>query len=131
MVQNTIDLLNNDASIPFIARYRKEQTGNLDEVQIEKIRDLLKHYQELEKRKEAVIKAIEAQDSLTTQLRESINKVTTLTELEDLYLPYKKKRKTKAEAAREAGLEPLAKIILAQKDNRIKTIAEKYLNERY
>jgi protein Tex len=129
MVQNTVDLLSNDATIPFIARYRKEQTGNLDEVQIEKIRDLLKNYQELEKRKEAVLKAIEAQDSLTTQLKESINKVTTLTELEDLYLPYKKKRKTKAEAAREAGLEPLAKIILAQKESRIKSIAEKYLNE--
>ena len=129
MVQNTIDLLDNDATIPFIARYRKEQTGNLDEVQIEKIRDLLKHYKELAKRKEAVIKAIEAQDSLTARLRERINKAITLIELEDLYMPFKKKRKTKAEAAREAGLEPLAKIILEQKETQIKTVAKKFLND--
>ena len=127
-IQNTVDLLSADATIPFIARYRKELTGNLDEVEIEKISTLLHSYQDLEKRKLSVLKAIEEQDALTADLKNKILSSKDLIALEDLYLPYKKKRKTKADAAREAGLEPLAKILMAQQDSNIKASSKRFLN---
>ncbi|HFS66938.1 MAG TPA: RNA-binding transcriptional accessory protein, partial [Flavobacteriia bacterium] len=121
-------LLNEDCTIPFIARYRKEMTGNLDEVQIGTIAKLLKELLALSKRKEAILKALEEQSVLTDILKEKINKANTLQEVEDLYLPYKKKRKTKAETARKNGLEPLAKIIMSQNKQDIDSVASQYLN---
>ncbi|WP_286760537.1 Tex family protein [Salegentibacter sp. UBA1130] len=128
-IQNTIALLEADATIPFISRYRKEATGNLDEVAVEKIALLLNSFNELEKRKAAVLKAIKTQNELTEALAEKINKANTLTEVEDLYLPFKKKRKTKADAAREAGLEPLAKILMAQNAANIDLSVKQFLSE--
>lgn len=127
-IQNTLKLLADDATIPFIARYRKEQTGNLDEVQIGEIADLVKSFQELEKRKATIRKALEEQETLTPELDRKIETETSLTLLEDLYLPYKKKRKTKADTAREAGLEPLAKIIMAQNSTDPGQNAGRFLN---
>ena len=129
-IQNTISLLEADATIPFISRYRKEATGNLDEVAVEKIALLLNSFNELEKRKAAVLKAIKTQNELTEALAEKINKANTLTEVEDLYLPFKKKRKTKADAAREAGLEPLAKILMAQNTANIDLSVQQFLSEK-
>lgn len=122
-VHNTLTLLQEDATIPFISRYRKEMTGNLDEVQIGDISKLKTEFEELEKRKAAVIKAIGEQDALSPELEERILSASDLPELEDLYLPYKKKRKTKADAAREAGLEPLAKMLMAQNSSDFKAAA--------
>jgi len=126
-VKNTITLLNEDCTIPFISRYRKEATGNLDEVQIG---DIVKHkalFEALEKRKAAILKALEEQAILTDELKQKIEKTRDLVTLEDLYLPYKKKRKTKAETARKNGLEPLAKIIMSQNANDLESIAFKYI----
>ncbi|WP_051935731.1 Tex family protein [Salegentibacter sp. Hel_I_6] len=128
-IQNTIALLEADATIPFISRYRKEATGNLDEVAVEKIAQLLATFNDLEKRKTAVLKSIKEQEALSDILAEKIEKATTLTEVEDLYLPYKKKRKTKADAAREAGLEPLAKILMAQNASNINQTVNQFLSE--
>lgn len=113
-VKKTIDLLNDGATVPFIARYRKESTGSLDEVQITEIKNLLTRFNELEKRKAAVCAAIDEQGKLSDDLKSKINACKSLTELEDLYLPFKQKRKTKASIARENGLEPLALYILEQ-----------------
>ncbi|PRX51933.1 Tex family protein [Salegentibacter salegens] len=129
-IQNTIALLEADATIPFISRYRKEATGNLDEVAVEKIALLLNSFNELEKRKTAVLKAIKTQNELTEALAEKIDKATTLTEVEDLYLPFKKKRKTKADVAREASLEPLAKILMAQNTPNIDLSVKQFLSEK-
>jgi len=129
-IQNTIALLEADATIPFISRYRKEATGNLDEVAVEKIAQLLATFNDLEKRKTAVLKSIKEQEALTDILAEKIDKATTLTEVEDLYLPYKKKRKTKADAAREVGLEPLAKILMAQNASNINQTVNQFLSEK-
>ena len=109
-------LLDSDATVPFIARYRKEATGSLDEVAITAIRDRLQQLRELDKRRETVLKSVEEQGKLTDELKGKLLAAATLTELEDLYLPYKPKRRTRAQAAREKGLEPLAELILAQKD---------------
>ncbi|WP_026811531.1 Tex family protein [Arenibacter latericius] len=128
-VKNTVELLNEDCTVPFISRYRKERTGNLDEVQIGNIVQYKVQYDALEKRKEAILKSIEEQDALTTELKEKITNSQDLTTLEDLYLPFKKKRKTKAETAKKNGLEPLAKSILAQKSDEIDFEASKYLSE--
>ena len=128
-VKNTIELLQNDATIPFIARYRKEATGNLDEVEIEQISDLLKLFSELEKRKKSILSAIEEQGALTSALKLKIEEAISMVVLEDLYLPFKKKRRTKAEAAREAGLEPLAKILLAQNGDDLKIFGKRFLNK--
>jgi len=127
-IQNTIELLNEDCTIPFISRYRKEKTGNLDEVQIADIVKYKTQFEDLEKRKTAVLKVLKEQDVLTNELEQKINLAKDLTTLEDLYLPYKKKRKTKAESARNQGLEPLAKIIMSQNANDIRSIAIKYIN---
>ncbi len=127
-IQNTIALLKEDCTIPFISRYRKERTGNLDEVEIGDIMKYKEQFEALEKRKLTIVKALEEQEVLTDELHQKILGSTNLTTLEDLYLPYKKKRKTKAETARKNGLEPLAKIIMSQNATDIESIAIKYLN---
>ncbi|WP_196895624.1 Tex family protein [Aureivirga marina] len=128
-IENTIALLNDDCTVPFIARYRKEMTGNLDEVEIASIVKWKKQFEEIEKRKKTILKAIEEQGSLTSEIEEKIAKTYDLTILEDIYLPFKKKRKTKASVAKEKGLEPLAKIMASQKATDIESIAFKYLND--
>jgi protein Tex len=115
-VINTAALLDSGATVPFIARYRKELTGSLDEVAITDIRDRLKQLRELDKRRDAILKSIEEQGLLTDQLRIQLMEALTVTELEDLYLPYKPKKRTRATIAREKGLEPLAKIIMAKRE---------------
>lgn len=127
-IEATIQLLSEDCTIPFISRYRKDQTGNLDEVQIEAISKLNKQFEEIVKRKESILKAIEEQNALTPELKSKIENSFDLQELEDLYLPYKKKKKTKADVARENGLEPLAKIIMSQKNDDLEFLASNYLN---
>ena len=127
-IEATIKLLSEDCTIPFISRYRKDQTGNLDEVQIESISKLNKQYDEIVKRKESILKSIEEQNALSPELKSKIENSFDLQELEDLYLPYKKKKKTKADVARENGLEPLAKIIMSQKNDDLEFLASNYLN---
>jgi len=127
-IENTVQLLNEDCTIPFISRYRKERTGNLDEVQIGDIVKFKSQFEEIEKRKITILKALEEQEVLTNELQQKIDKCFDLIELEDIYLPYKKKRKTKAETARKNGLEPLAKIIMSQRATDIESIAVNYLN---
>lgn len=129
-IENTLQLLNEDCTIPFISRYRKDKTGNLDEVVIEQIAKLSKEFETIVKRKEAILKSIQEQDSLTPELEKKIQQSYDLNDLEDLYLPYKKKKKTKADVAREKGLEPLAKIIMAQNNDDIDFVASKYLNDK-
>lgn len=128
-IQNTIDLLNQECSIPFISRYRKELTGNLDEVQIGDISNLKKEFETLEARKLSILKSIAEQEQLTDQLKQQIENCEELAVLEDLYLPYKKSRKTKADTARENGLEPLAKIIMAQNATNLEGIADRYISK--
>lgn len=127
-IKNTLNLFEDGCTIPFIARYRKEMTGNLDETEIEGISKYLKEYKELEKRRASIIKTLEEQEVLTAELRDRLDKATTLIALEDLYLPYKKSRKTKADKAREKGLEPLAKILMAQNSNDPEAQAERFIN---
>ncbi|HRB73032.1 MAG TPA: Tex-like N-terminal domain-containing protein, partial [Flavobacterium sp.] len=129
-IESTLQLLAEDCTIPFIARYRKDKTGNLDEVVIEQIAKLDAAFEAIIKRKEAILKSIEEQEALTPELEQKISNSFDLNELEDFYLPYKKKRKTKADVARENGLEPLAKIIMAQNADDLDYIASKYLNDK-
>ena len=128
-VEAVLELLETGATIPFIARYRKEATGSLDEVQIGDIQDLWKKILELDKRRESILQNIEEQGKLTPELRKAIEGALTMTELEDLYLPYRPKRKTRATMAIEKGLEPLAKRIFAQKDKEVESLAATFLNE--
>ena len=128
-IQKTVQLLQEDCTIPFISRYRKDQTGNLDEIVIENIAKYQKEYEAIVKRKEAILKAIAEQKSLTPELENKITQSFDLQELEDFYLPYKKKKKTKADTARENGLEPLAKIIIAQNNDDIDFISTQYINK--
>ncbi len=128
-IQKTVQLLQEDCTIPFISRYRKDQTGNLDEIVIENIAKYQKEYEAIVKRKEAILKAIAEQKSLTPELENKITQSFDLQELEDFYLPYKKKKKTKADTARENGLEPLAKIIMAQNNDDIDFISTQYINK--
>jgi uncharacterized protein len=128
-IQKTVQLLQEDCTIPFISRYRKDQTGNLDEIVIENIAKYQKEYEVIVKRKEVILKAIAEQKSLTPELENKINQSFDLQELEDFYLPYKKKKKTKADTARENGLEPLAKIIMAQNNDDIDFISTQYINK--
>jgi len=128
-VENTLRLLDDGATIPFISRYRKEVTGSLNEVQLAEIRDEYERLRELDKRREAVIKSIEEQEKMTPALLEKINAALTLSQLEDLYLPYKPKRKTRASVARGRGLEPLALWLLEQKPGDPETEANRYLTE--
>ena len=125
-VESTISLLNEDATIPFISRYRKEMTGNLDEVQIGEIVKFKELFEALEKRKKAILRALEEQNVLTTELSQKVTNSSDLTSLEDLYLPFKKKRKTKAETARLQGLEPLAKMMMSKHINDLEHTASKY-----
>ena len=125
-IENTIVLLNEDATIPFISRYRKEMTGNLDEVQIGEIVKFKELFEALEKRKKAILKVLEELKVLTSELEQKILRTRDLISLEDLYLPFKKKRKTKAETARLQGLEPLAKMIMSQRVNDLEHTASKY-----
>ncbi len=128
-VQNTAELLGEGATIPFIARYRKEATGSLDEVQISEIQTLIHKLEELEKRRLSILNSIEEQGKLTDELRRKIVSTYNLTELEDLYLPYKKKRKTRASAAKEKGLEPLANAIFEQRNQNIENLAAGFLTD--
>ncbi|WP_044400625.1 Tex family protein [Lacinutrix sp. Hel_I_90] len=126
-IKNTVALLNEDCTIPFISRYRKEATGNLDEVQVGDIVKYKEQFEVLEKRKATILKALEDQGDITEALKSNIESAADLTTLEDLYLPFKKKRKTKAETARKNGLEPLAKLILSQNTNDLESISFKYI----
>lgn len=129
-VTNTIKLLDEGSTIPFISRYRKEMTGNLDETQITAIRDLSVKYVELDKRKETILSTIEEQGKLTDELRKRIISCYNATELEDIYLPYKPKRRTKATIAKEKGLEPLALLIFKQQESNISAKAETFINDK-
>ncbi len=129
-IESTLKLLTEDCTIPFISRYRKDQTGNLDELQIEQVDKLNRQYAEIIKRKETILKSIEEQEKLTPELKSKIDQSFDLQELEDLYLPYKKKKKTRADVARENGLEPLAKILMSQRDVDPEYIASQYLNAK-
>lgn len=129
-VKNVMELLESGATIPFIARYRKEASGMLDEVEIGNIRDRNKQLIDLENRRETILKSIDEQGFLTDLLREKIEQVATLFELEDLYLPYKPKRRTRASIAKEKGLEPLAKRIMAQQDFDLTSTIQKYINPK-
>ena len=128
-VKNTVDLLEEGATIPFISRYRKEHTGSLDEVQITDIRDILNQLKELQKRQDYILKIIDEQEKLTPELKRKIEECLDPVQLEDIYLPYKPKRKTRATVARDRGLEPLAKILLKQQEMNIEKAASAYLNE--
>jgi uncharacterized protein len=129
-IENTIMLLNEDATIPFISRYRKERTGNLDEVQIGEIVKFKALFEALEKRKKAILKALEEQQVLTSELAQKVTNTKDLISLEDLYLPYKKKRKTKAETARLQGLEPLAKMMMSQRVTNLEQTSSKHLSNK-
>lgn len=129
-VMNILELHDGGSTIPFIARYRKEATGNLDEVVITNVIEQIKYFNELEKRKETVIKTIEDAGKLTPELKKRIEDTVNATELEDIYLPYKPKRKTKASVAIEKGLEPLAKLLFDQENVNVEEEAAKYINEQ-
>ncbi len=128
-VSTTLALLDEGATIPFISRYRKEMTGSLDEVQITAIRDRILQLRDLDKRKEAVLKSIQDQGKLTPELEELVRGAETMSSLEDIYLPYKPKRRTRALIAREKGLQPLADYLMEQKSGDIEPFAEQFLNE--
>jgi uncharacterized protein len=126
-VRACVKLLDEGCSIPFISRYRKEMTGSLDEVEVGMIKSTYEKVLELVKRKESILASIEEQGELTDELKQRIEQCWESRELEDLYLPYRPKRKTRASLAVERGLEPLAKIIMAQKENNINAVAERYV----
>ncbi|OYU81345.1 MAG: RNA-binding transcriptional accessory protein [Flavobacterium sp. BFFFF1] len=128
-IENTLKLLAEDCTIPFISRYRKDQTGNLDEVVVEQIAKLNSNYEAILKRKETILKSVLEQNALTPEFRQKIEQSFDLQELEDFYLPYKKKKKTSADVARENGLEPLAKIIMAQGNDDVDFISTRFLNK--
>jgi uncharacterized protein len=128
-VANVLTLLEEGSTIPFIARYRKEKTGGLADVSISEIEKLLKALQLLESRKEAVLKSIESQELLTDDIKEKILQAENLNQVEDIYLPYKPKRKTRAVAAREKGLEPLAKMIMSEKVSSLESVAGRFINK--
>lgn len=128
-VDNTLELLDSGCTIPFISRYRKERTGGLDEVQITQICELNERMKETAKRKETIIKTISEQGKLTPELEKRINECWEPEVLEDIYMPYKPKRRTRAQVARENGLEPLATIIMLQRDSAPETTARKFINE--
>jgi len=129
-VRNTISLLEDGATIPFVSRYRKERTGGLDEVQIEQIANAYDKYLDIDKRKETILNSLVEQDKLTEALKDRIHACWQMTELEDIYLPYKPKRQTRAELARQKGLEPLAKLIMSQHPDDIDKKAYAYLNDK-
>ena len=128
-VKSTVELLDEGATVPFISRYRKEVTGSLDEVQVITIKNEIERLRQLEQRRESILKSIEGQGKLTEELEQKILAAETMSSLEDLYLPYKPKRRTKATVAREKGLEPLAQLILEQKTNELFPEALKFVNK--
>ena len=128
VVDNTLELLDEGCTIPFIARYRKERTGGLDEVKIGKINEWNERLKELSKRKETILKTIGEQGKLTEELQKLIELCWNSTELEDIYLPFKPKRRTRAQVAREQGLEPLAQVILLQRERNIENVAKRFIN---
>lgn len=128
-VTDTVELLDEGATVPFISRYRKEVTGSLDEVQVATIRDRVQQLRDLDKRREAILKSIQEQGKLTPELEKQILAAETMAVLEDLYLPYKPKRRTKATVAREKGLEPLAELVFRQDLRDVETEAAKYIDE--
>ena len=129
-IEHTLELLSEGCTIPFIARYRKDKTGNLDEVAIERIAKAQNEYDNICKRKETILSSIEEQGKLTDELRQRIETSFELNELEDIYLPYKKRRKTKGDVAKENGLEPLAKQIMAQRPADLSSLASRYLSDK-
>jgi protein Tex len=129
-VENVLRLLDDGATIPFISRYRKEMTGSLDEVKLLHIKDEYKRLKELDARRESVIKSIEEQDKMTPELRQKLEAALTMAEVEDIYLPYRPKRRTRATIAREKGLEPLAAIIMQQNDPDPYHRAEEFINDQ-
>ena len=128
-VNSVKELIEEGATIPFMARYRKERTGNLDEVVLLQIKDKLQYFEILEQRKEYILNVIKEQDKLTTELEKNINDALELTVLEDLYLPYKPKRKTRATKAKELGLEPLANKLYMQVSGDAESLANEFLND--
>ncbi len=129
-VEAVLNLLEEGSTMPFIARYRKDKTGNLDEVQIQHIQDEARFLKEFTERKTFIEKAVTEQGKMTDELQKKLNDATTIAELEDIYLPFKPKRKTKTQTARENGLEPLTLLILEQKDIDVVAEAEKFINEK-
>ena len=129
-VNNTIQLLTEGATVPFISRYRKERTGSLDEVQVEAVKDAKEKMEELLKRKDTIVNTIQEQGALTPELQKRIDDCFDATELEDIYLPYKPKRRTRAMIAREKGLEPLAKIIMKQFEKNLDGRAQSFINDK-
>ncbi len=127
-VANTVELLKGGATVPFIARYRKEYTDSLDEEAIMKIRDRIEQLEALDKRRETILATIEEQGQLTDELRKQIEEAETMSELEDLYLPYRPKRKTRATVAKARGLEPLAKMLMAQHPGDVHTMAKRFVD---
>ena len=127
-VEHCVELIQDGATVPFISRYRKERTGALDEVQVAQIRYMFLGYQELDKRKQTVLNSIEEQGKLTETLRQRIEECCSATALEDIYLPYRPKRKTRASVAKERGLEPLAMQMVTFNVNGLVQIAKKYVN---
>ncbi len=130
VVDNTLALLEEGCTIPFISRYRKEKTGNLDEVQIEAIAQAAEKFKEMAKRKETILKTIEEQGKMTDALRKRIDDCWDATALEDIYLPFKPKRRTRAQIAREQGLEPLSQTLLFQRERNIRQVAMKYVGDK-
>ena len=126
-VENTLKLLEAGATVPFISRYRKEQTGNLDEVEITAIRDEAKKYDDTIARQQTILNSIEQQEKLTPELADKIRSTFDLTELEDIYLPYKQRRETKGDKAKKAGLEPLAKMIMSQRGGDVFSMASRFV----
>ncbi len=129
-VENTLELLEEGCTIPFISRYRKEKTGNLDEVNIEAIAQAGEKFKEMTRRKETILKTIDEQGKLTDELKRRIEGCWDATELEDIYLPYKPKRRTRAQVAREQGLEPLAQLILLQRESNPLQAARKFVGDK-
>ena len=129
-VENTLALLEEGCTIPFISRYRKEKTGNMDEVNIEAIAQANEKLSEMAKRKETILKTIEEQGKLSDELKKRIEQCWDATELEDIYLPYKPKRRTRAQIAREAGLEPLAQLLLFQRERNPEQAARKFVGDK-
>ncbi|PLX16304.1 MAG: RNA-binding transcriptional accessory protein, partial [Marinilabiliales bacterium] len=128
-VKNTIKLFDEGATIPFVSRYRKEATGSLDELQIASINEQFAKLLEIDSRRETILKTIDEQGKLSEELKNRIEHAQTLTELEDIYLPYKPKKKTRATKAKEKGLEPLAKLIMRQEELNIESKAEQFVND--
>jgi uncharacterized protein len=129
-VENTLRLFDDGATVPFISRYRKEMTGSLNEVQLIQIKEEFDRLVELDKRRESIIKSIEDQQKMTVELRGKIDAAVTMSELEDIYLPFRPKRRTRAIIAREKGLEPFAEAVMKQDNQDPSSLAEKYLGEK-